>query len=209
MLDLVTLTKTISYGGIFVITFAESGLLVGFFLPGDSLLFTAGLLASQDTLDIMILIPLLFFAAVAGDTAGYAFGHQWGQRLLNRKKFLTFNKSHIKMAETFFQRYGTKTIVIARFLPVIRTLAPILAGIGRMPYALFFFYNIIGALLWSTGLLLLGYFLGKNIPNVHQYIFPLLLGVILLGSLPNIIKLMTNKKTRQRAWMELKNIFNN
>ncbi len=207
MLDLVTLTKTISYGGIFIITFAESGLLIGFFLPGDSLLFTAGLLASQNILDIMILIPLLFFAAVAGDTAGYAFGHQWGQRLLRKKRFLTFDKTHVKMAENFFKRYGAKTIVIARFLPVIRTLAPILAGIGRMPYTVFFFYNIIGALLWSTGLILLGYFLGQTIPNVDQYILPLLAGVVLLGSLPYIIKISINKKARKHAWQQLKSVF--
>lgn len=207
MFDLITLTKTAGYTGLFLITFAESGLLIGFFLPGDSLLFTAGFLSSQGFLDIMILAPLLFLAAVTGDSVGYAFGHHVGQRIFKRKKSVLFNEENLKMTESFFALYGAKTIVLARFLPVVRTFAPIMAGVARMSYPVFFFYNLLGGLLWSVGILLLGYFLGRLIPNAHEYILPIVLGIILLSILPQIIKIASNKKLRQQIWEWVKGIF--
>lgn len=207
MFDLISLTKTAGYTGLFLITFAESGLLIGFFLPGDSLLFTAGFLSSQGLLDIMWLAPLLFIAAVTGDSVGYAFGHHVGPRIFKRKKSVLFNEENLKMTENFFARYGAKTIVLARFLPVVRTFAPIMAGVARMSYPVFFFYNLLGGLLWSVGILLLGYFLGRLIPNAHEYILPIVLGIILVSILPQIIKLSSDKKLRGQIWEWIKSIF--
>ena len=206
MFDLIPFIKSIGYLGLFFITFAESGLLIGFFLPGDSLLFTAGFVASQGILDIMVLFPLLFMAAVFGDTAGYAFGNHVGLKIFKRKNSLFFNKANLKRAEVFFQKYGSKTIVIARFLPVVRTFAPILAGVAGMPYPVFFFYNVFGGILWSVGLLSLGYFLGRIVPDAHQYVLPIILLIITLSILPQIIHLIKNKKMRQEVITQLKAI---
>ncbi len=206
MFDLIPFIKSIGYLGLFFITFAESGLLIGFFLPGDSLLFTAGFVASQGILDIMVLFPLLFMAAVFGDTVGYAFGNHVGLRIFKRKNSIFFNKENLKRAEIFFEKHGSKTIVIARFLPVIRTFAPILAGVARMPYPVFFFYNVLGGLIWAIGLLAAGYFLGRIVPNAHQYILPIILLIITLSILPQIIHLIKNKKMRQEVITQIKSI---
>ena len=207
MLDLVTLTKTVSYTGLFFITFAESGLLIGFFLPGDSLLFTAGFVASQGVLDIMILIPLLFLAAVTGDTVGYAFGYKIGPKLFKQKDSIMFSKKNLKRAQVFFDKYGAKTIVLARFFPVLRTFAPILAGVGKMNYPVFFFYNLLGGIIWSAGLLILGYLLGRIVPDAHLYILPIIILVILFTSLPQIIHVLKNKKIRTEIYDQMKKIF--
>lgn len=204
MFDLISFIKAAGYLGITSIVFAESGLLIGFFLPGDSLLFTAGFLASQGFLDIYILCPLLFIAAVVGDSVGYTFGYRLGPKIFKKEDSIFFDKENITRAQVFFEKYGGKTIILARFIPVVRTFAPILAGVGKMRYSTFIVYNLIGGLLWAVGLLGLGYFLGNVIPNVDRYLLPIILIIIFISILPNIIHLIKNKAMREAL---LKKIF--
>lgn len=207
MIDIISLVKTAGYFGLSGIIFAESGLLIGFFLPGDSLLFTAGFLASQGFLDIYILYPLLFISAVLGDSVGYAFGYRLGPKIFKKEESIFFAKENINRAQLFFEKHGGKTIILARFIPVIRTFAPILAGVGKMHYATFIVYNLIGALLWAIGLLALGYFLGNLIPDVDRYLLPIILAIIILSVLPNIIHLMKNKTMRQALFNKIIKLF--
>lgn len=189
---------------LFSIVFAETGLLIGFFLPGDSLLFTAGILSSQEYLNIFLLIPVLFVAAVAGDTAGYFFGHRVGRRLFQRKESFLFRKDHLMKAEAFYEKHGGKTIILARFMPVIRTFAPIVAGISQMHYRSFISYNLIGAALWAIGLPLLGYFLGKLIPDIDKYLLPII-GLIVIASVaPPILEVLKSKEQRIKLFLQLK-----
>src|SRR3989344_2642974 len=174
-MDLITLIETVGYLGLFVIIFAESGLLIGFFLPGDSLLFTAGFLASQKILSLPILLVTCFTAAVLGDNVGYAFGKRVGRKLFNKEDSLFFHKRNVLKAQNFYDKYGGKAIVIARFMPVIRTFAPIVAGIGTMNYSKFVSFNLLGGALWAIGLNLTGYFLGNLIPDVDRYLLPIVM----------------------------------
>lgn len=185
-IDLVELIKVIGYLGLFGIIFAESGILLGFFLPGDSLLFTAGFLASQNFLHIGWLILITFIGAVLGDSVGYAFGHKIGPHLFKRKEGRLFHKDNLHKAQRFYAQHGPITIVLARFLPFIRTFVPILAGVGKMNYRLFVTYNLIGGALWSASLTLLGYFLGRVIPNVDRYLVPIVLLIVLISVLPSL-----------------------
>ncbi len=195
MFDLVSLIKTAGYLGIFAIIFAESGVLVGIFFPGDSLLFTAGLLASQGFLNIFILIPVIFLAAVLGDNFGYFFGKKIGPKIFTKEDSFFFSKDHIVRAESFYEKYGKKTIVIVRFIPVIRTIAPILAGVGRMKYSVFFIFNIMGAFLWGVAITWAGYYLGKVLPNFDKLILPIVLGIIIVSTIPAIFFARGAKKT--------------
>lgn len=197
-LDPTILIRSFGYVGLFAIIFAESGFFIGFFLPGDSLLFTAGILASQGSLDIFVLVPLLFIAAVLGDNFGYAFGRKVGVALFTREDSRLFHKDHIERAKIFYEKYGTKTLIIARFTPIVRTFAPILAGVGHMHYRTFLTYNIIGALLWSVGITLLGYFLGQAIPNIERFIIPVLVIIIIVSFFPALIEFWKAKRKRQR-----------
>ena len=208
MFDLEMLIKTGGYLGLFGIIFAESGLLIGFFLPGDSLLFTAGFLASQGFLDITLLCLILFIAAVAGDNVGYVFGKRVGPKIFKKEKSLFFNKEYVVKAENYFKRYGGKTIVIARFIPAVRTFAPIVAGVGKMPYATFFFYNILGGLMWAVGLTLAGYFLGQIIPSADKYILPIVALIVIVSILPAFWQIFKNKETRKNILLKIKSIFN-
>jgi len=197
-IDLIELIKTVGYIGLFGIIFAESGLFIGFFLPGDSLLFTAGFLASQGFLNIWILIGLTFIGAVLGDSVGYWFGKKTGDKIFTKEESLFFKKDNIRKAEEFFKKHGAKSIVLARFVPIVRTFTPILAGVGTMHYKTFLTFNIIGGALWAIGVSLLGYFLGNLIPNVDKYLLPIILLIIIVSMLPNIIhflKLRKNKKS--------------
>jgi membrane-associated protein len=197
MTSLETVLPSLGYAGVTTIVFAESGLFFGFFLPGDSLLFTAGFLASQGFFDIWPLSILCFIAAVAGDSVGYYFGKKIGPKLFTRKDSLLFHKEHISKAQHFYEKHGKKTIVIARFLPLVRTFAPIVAGIGSMPYGTFFSYNIIGGFVWTFGLTWAGYFLGKNIPDVDSYLLPIILFIVFISVAPTAWHLLKDPVQRQ------------
>ncbi len=192
-LDLSILIQTIGYFGVFFIIFAESGLFFGFFLPGDTLLFTAGLLASQGYFDITLLIFLVTLAAILGDQIGYLFGMKIGPRIFNRDDSFFFKKRYINDAEKFYKEHGKKAIVLARFIPVVRTFIPILAGVGKMHYGIFVTYNIIGGLLWGVGITLSGYFLGQKIPGIDKYLIPILLLIVFASMLPTIFSFIYNK----------------
>lgn len=183
-LDLVSLIKVGGYLGLGAIVFAESGLFFGCFLPGDSLLFTAGFLASQGFLNIWITVSVCFVMAVLGDSVGYAFGQYFGPKIFNRPNSLFFNKDHIIKAEKFYEKYGKKAIILARFVPIVRTFAPILAGVGSMNYTTFLTYNVIGAVLWAIGVPFIGYFLGSLIPSIDKYLLPIIGGIIIVSVLP-------------------------
>lgn len=193
-LDLAEWLKGIGMVGLLAIIFTESGLLVGFFLPGDSLLFTAGLLASQGYLNLWVLLIGGALAAIAGDNVGYHLGRRFGPRIFNRQESFFFHKDHVARAEKFYYRYGPMTIVLARFMPFIRTFAPILAGVGRMNYGTFFFYNVIGGLLWVLSMGLLGYFLGTIVPDIDRYVLPIVATIVILSVLPGVVALIRNRR---------------
>lgn len=188
-----TIIKVGGYSAITGIVFAESGLLVGFFLPGDSLLFTAGFFASQGYLHIGVLITLCFTAAVAGDTVGYEFGKKIGPKLFTREDSFFFNKKHIERARVFYELHGGRAVTLARFIPVVRTFAPIVAGVGNMKYRSFLFYNVIGACAWAIGLPLLGYGAGSLIPNVDKYLLPIVLGIVVVSFIPPIVHIIKER----------------
>ncbi|MBI5412950.1 VTT domain-containing protein [Candidatus Peregrinibacteria bacterium] len=209
MFDIITLIKTAGYLGIAGILFAESGLFVGFFLPGDSLLFTAGFLASQGYLHIVTLMILSFVAAVAGDSVGYAFGRRVGPAIFKREDSLLFHKNHIERARIFYERHGGKAIILARFMPIVRTFAPILAGVGRMRYSMFVAYNIVGGFLWTIGLSGLGYFLGNTIPDIDKYLLPIILVIIFFSVAPSAYHVLKNASAREHIRLYLKRVFKN
>lgn len=205
--DLIPFIKAVGLVGLFGIVFAESGLLIGFFLPGDSLLFTVGFLASQGYADIRSIMILCFAAAVLGDSFGYAFGKKIGPRLFTRDDSLLFHKDNLLHAQKFYEKYGGKAVVLARFLPVIRTFAPIVAGVGKMQYRTFFFYNVFGGFLWAIGLTGLGFFLGNSIPGVDQYLLPIIFLIIVLSVLPTMVHLLRNAHWRREFFRVLRSVF--
>ncbi|CAN5733055.1 VTT domain-containing protein [soil metagenome] len=202
--DLKELIEAVGYFGIFAIIFAETGLLIGFLLPGDSLLFTAGFVASQDILNIWILIPVCFIAAVTGDAVGYAFGKRVGRNLFRKEESRLFKPANLVRAEAFMETKGGMAIILARFIPFARTFVPIVAGISSMKYPHFLMYNVVGAVLWAIGLPLAGYYLGSAIPNIEHYLLPVVFLVIIISLIPsgyhlwkehgNEIKLMTRRQ---------------
>ena len=204
------LISTVGVFGVAGIVFAESGLLIGFFLPGDSLLFTAGFLVHQNIIhfNIHLLALILFIAAAAGDSTGYAFGRRAGHRLFNRKESIVFHKDNLKRAEEFYEKNGAKTIIIARFVPVVRTFAPIVAGISKMNYRTFVTFNLIGAALWAAGLTYLGYFAGKLITDTGINIEYVILGIIFISVLPPLIHIFKEKKNRNAILGALKSQWN-
>lgn len=174
---------------IWLIIFAETGLLIGFFLPGDSLLFTAGLLAGQGKLDIWLLLPGVFIAAFVGDQVGYTFGEKLGPRLFNKPDSRFFKQEYVTHTRNFFARHGSKTIIIARFVPIVRTFAPVLAGVGEMDRKTFVIYNVVGALLWAVGITMLGYILGDVIgESVDKYLLPIIAAIILISLIPPLVE---------------------
>ncbi len=186
-------TPLIAYAVMFAIVFVETGLLVGFFLPGDSLLFTAGLacapgnrLLGENHLNIFVLNAVLIPAAILGDTVGYWIGYKAGQALYQREKTLFFRKDHLLATRDFYERHGGRTIVIARFVPLIRTFAPVVAGIAQMPYRTFLAYNVFGGIGWVTGLSVLGYFLG-TVKWIGENLDVTLMLIIFVSLLPAII----------------------
>lgn len=195
--DLEPLITTVGYVGLFFIVMAESGFFIGFFLPGDSLLFTAGFLASGDLLNIYIICLTAFPAAVIGDNIGYSFGKKIGPKIFVKQDGFLFNQKNIKKSQEFYEKYGSKTLVLARFMPIVRTFVPILAGVGKMHYRTFFVFNVIGALLWAIGLPIIGYFLGSLIPSIDRYILPIITLIILISIAPALIKLTLYKISKK------------
>jgi len=193
MIDPILIIKTVGVIGIILIIFAETGLFFGFFFPGDSLLFTAGIFASQGYLSIEILIIGCIIAAIAGDSVGYWSGKKYGRKLFDRDSGFFFKKKRLRDAEVFYEKHGKFTIIIARFVPIIRTFAPIVAGIGKMHYRTFISYNIFGGVVWVSAMLLLGYFLGGLIPNPDKYILPLSFLIIVISFLPIVLKMFSFK----------------
>jgi membrane-associated protein len=193
-----SLDGLIRWGGyllLVAVVFTETGLLVGFFLPGDSLLITAGLVAATGALNIWWLNILLIAAAVTGDSVGYAIGARLGPALFTREKSLLFNPRHVERTREFYARYGARTIVIARFIPIIRTFAPVVAGVGRMEYRRFLLFNVAGGAGWVVSMTWAGYLLGSLIPNIGQYIHIIVIVVIVLSCLPILFEL---QRTRGR-----------
>ena len=176
------------YPGLAMIIFSETGLFVGFFLPGDSLLVTSGLFAAAGFFDVTLLIPLLIAAAILGNGTGYSIGRKGGQALYQREESRFFKKKHLLATKTFYEKYGTMTIILAQFMPFSRTFAPLVAGIAQMKYTKFATYNIIGAVSWITSMVLIGYFLGSVIPNIDKHIHLVIIVVVFLSILPGIFK---------------------
>ncbi|MDO8183752.1 MAG: VTT domain-containing protein [bacterium] len=194
-LDPLFLVQTLGLVGVWLIIFAESGLFFGFFFPGDSLLFTAGFLASQHYINIWWLVVGAMVAAVLGDNVGYWFGAKVGPKIFTREDSLFFHKDHLRRAAEFFQQHGKKAIILARFVPIVRTFTPILAGVGKMEYKTFFSYNLIGGVLWGGGVTLAGYVLGRTIPGVDRYLWPIILLIVTTSFLPIV-------------WDRLKKVYN-
>ena len=193
-LDPIAILQTGSYIGIALLIFAESGLLIGMFLPGDSLLFAAGLLATGDFFSLGPLMVIIVTAAILGNLVGYWFGKKVGDYLYDREDSWFFKKEYLKRTERFYQKYGGRALILARFVPIVRTLAPILAGAGSMAYRKFLSYNIIGSILWGAGMLLLGFLLGSVIPNSEKYVLPISLVIIVVFFLPILINLARGKR---------------
>lgn len=195
-----TLIQTFGYAGIFAIIFAESGLLIGFFFPGDSMLFTAGFIAATRPHDfnIFILATGCFIAAVTGDSVGYWFGKKVGRKLFNKEDSIFFHKKNLLKAHAFYEKHGRKTIILARFLPVVRTFAPIVAGIGEMHYKTFISFNIIGGFLWAVGVSIAGYYLGKVIPEsaIDKLLIPIVLLIIIISVAPTLWHILKDKEQR-------------
>jgi len=186
------------YGLIFVI-FAETGLMVGFFLPGDSLLVTAGLFAARGDLDIAVLIPSLMAAAILGNATGYFIGHKAGHALYSRPNSFFFRREHLLRTHEFYERHGGKTIIMAQFMPIARTFAPVVAGAADMTYRRFATFNIVGAILWIGSMVLTGYFLGRLIPGIESRIHIVVAVVIFLSLLPAIIGWLKSKRGTSTA----------
>jgi len=194
-----SLDDLIRWGGyvvLFAIVFTETGLLVGFFLPGDSLLITAGIVAAAGGLNIWWLNTVLIVAAITGDSVGYAIGVRLGPRLFTRPQSLLFNPRHIDRTRVFYARHGPKTIVIARFVPIVRTFAPVVAGVGQMEYRRFIFYNVAGGIGWVTSMTWAGYGLGRVIPNLGSYIHLVVAVVIVLSVIPIVIEILRERRRR-------------
>lgn len=204
------LEHLIASGGILLvaaIVFAESGLLVGFFLPGDTLLFSAGLLASQGYFPVSWLIAATIFAAIIGDNVGYTIGRRTGHRIFSKKEGILFHKDNLQRAQRFYQTHGGKTITLARFVPMIRTFAPMLAGVGKMERQRFMLYNVVGAIIWGGGVTLLGYWLGERIPGLDKYIELVLLAVIVLSLSGSTFHLLNDAKNRKILSTRVKKFF--
>lgn len=204
------INSIIQSGGILIvafIVFAESGLLVGFWLPGDTLLLGAGIIAAQGELNIFTLIAAVVLAAIIGDNVGYSIGQKTGPRIFKKDDSIFFQREHIEKAEAFYEAHGGKTIILARFIPIVRTFAPLVAGVGNMDRKKFFMFNIVGAVLWGAGITLLGYWFGTKIPHLEEYVHYVLLAVIAISILSSVFHIMREEKVRKLLIAKIKNIF--
>jgi membrane-associated protein len=196
------LSELVQWAGLFgiaAIIFSETGLLVGVFLPGDSLLVTAGLFAARGYLNVYALVPLLTAAAILGNSLGYYIGKKSGPRIFNRENSIFFNKKHAIRAAAFFEKHGRKTIVLAQFMPIIRTFSPVIAGVGGMNFRTFITFNIIGAITWIWSMVGIGYFLGRYIPGIDQHIEIVIIVVVFLSILPGIIGSYRGRRAKRQA----------
>ncbi len=194
-------------GGILLVSliiFAESGLLIGFFLPGDTLLLGAGIIASQGQISIYVLILSVVIAAVLGDNVGYSIGRRTGHKIFKKEDGILFQKEHLERAEAFYEKHGGKTIIIARFVPIVRTFAPLVAGVGKMPRKKFMSYNVVGAVLWGAGITLLGYWFGSKVPHLDKYINYVLVGVIIASLGFSFLHLLREERVRKAMWARIK-----
>lgn len=178
------------------IVFAESGLLIGFFLPGDTLLFGAGILAAQGVLPIGWTVAVIVVTNILGNNVGYSIGRRYGPRIFKKKDGVLFRQEYVQKAETFYEKHGGKTVMLARFVPIVRTFAPIVAGVAKMDRRLFTFYNILGSLLWGVGVTLAGYYIGSRIPGIEHYLEPVILGVILISIAPSLYHILREERAR-------------
>jgi membrane-associated protein len=186
--------------GLFLIVFAETGLLIGFFLPGDSLLFTAGLLASQGDLNIVVILVGCFLAAVIGDQVGYTIGQRAGPALFRRPDSRIFKQKYVDRTKEFFDKHGPKTILLARFVPIVRTFAPVLAGVGEMSRRTFTTYNVVGGLAWGVGVTLAGYLLSEVIgEDIDRFLLPIIAFIVVLSILPPVIEALKHRRRTRAA----------
>ena len=186
------------YIGLAVIVFAESGLLAGFFLPGDTLLITAGIFASQGHLNIIVTILTIITAAIIGDSIGYLFGTKLGPKLFKRKNSRWFSQENLHEAHIFFEKYGGQSVVFARFIPIIRTFVPAVAGTSKMNYRKFFIFNVVGGISWAVIVTMLGYTLGKVVPGIDRYVLPLIILVSVISFIPAIVHIRKQKRVADR-----------
>jgi membrane-associated protein len=189
-----SLIETFGTLGLILIVFAESGLLVGFFLPGDSLLFTAGLLTARGVLNLPLIMVAASLAAIAGDQVGYLIGRRAGPALFRRPDSRLFQQKNVERAHAYFEKNGPKTVILARFLPVIRTFTPVVAGVGQMEYRRFVTFNVIGGVLWGAGVTLLGRILGDSIPDIDRWLLPIILVIGAISFVPVILELLKMRR---------------
>ncbi len=216
-IELTELIKLVGIAGVALIIFAESGLLIGFFLPGDSLLFTTGFLIYTGFLpaNIHLVVFILFIAAVLGDSVGYTFGRKAGPKIFSKPDARLFRQEYVQKAQDFYDTHGGKTVIIARFVPVVRTFAPIVAGVGKMAYKKFLLFNVIGAFLWAVGVTYAGYFLGKWFEHmgweIDHVLLPVIAIILIISVLPPAIHILKDKQRRDAIWngtkRELRTLF--
>ena len=196
-MNLTHIIESVGLIGVLAMVFAENGLLIGFFLPGDSLLFTAGFLASQGFANIWWLTIGVVVASIVGNQVGYIFGQRYGRRLFNKPDSRFFKQEYLREAETFYEKHGSLTIVLARFIPVVRTFAPIVAGVGQMRATTFLAFNVIGGTVWAAGITLLGFWLGSKIPGIDKYLLPVIALIIVLSVLPGVLHFLRTPERRK------------
>ncbi len=209
VVDILDVNTLIASGGLLLIAFlvfAESGLLFGFFFPGDTLLFAAGIFAYQGHFSLWLVIGIVICCAIAGGRVGYWIGQKTGPKLFKKEDGILFRREYIEKAENFYEKHGGKTILLARFIPVVRTFAPVVAGVGNMSLPSFNFYNILGSGIWAISVTVLGYFFGSKIPNIDAFILPIILTVTLITFSSPAYSIMKDQKARKKLQNKLKNI---
>jgi membrane-associated protein len=197
----ISIDSLIQSGGLLLIAaiiFAESGLLIGFFLPGDTLLIAAGVFAAQGKLSLPLVIVTVVVAAFIGDNTGYLIGERGGRRIFKKEESFLFHPSHVLKAEAFYEKHGGKTIMFARFVPIVRTFAPLVAGVGKMPRKRFIPFDIVGCIVWGAGVTLIGYWFGSKIPNIDHYILPVIVLVMFATFVPALYHLVKEPSNRAR-----------
>lgn len=194
LLDPARIVKDFGYIGIFLMLFMESGIFFGFFFPGDSLLFTAGLLASQGYLNLFALMFISAVAAILGNNAGYYTGKKIGPALFHKKDSFWFSHKRVEEAHAFFEKEGGQSLILARFIPAVRTFVPIVAGVAEMRYKTFLIFNAVGGILWAVLVPALGYTLGKKVPNIDKYLLPIIFVIIILSAIPVLLTYLKQKK---------------